>query len=328
MDAELIMTVKQMQDHNAWLDMRKQGIGGSDAGVIMGYNPWMSPFKLWMEKTGQVQTEDISGKSSVKAGVYLEPVVAQMFCDETGYKVERRGMMRNKTYKWMQANIDRLIPAKKNNLPEDIGLEIKTTNAFSAHDWDDDEVPDSYFLQCQHYMMVTGLKAWWIAVLIGGQDFRYKLIDRNEAQIKELFDAEKVFWEVNVLRNVAPDIDGSKATKAALDEKYSGGDAEAIDLPNEAGDILTMLDYYKGQEKDAKAKATACENKLKEMMQDHELAWYDGRKITWKSYKGKESIDKDALKKDHPDIAKKYVKTSKPSRKFIVGKKPDEQTNP
>ena len=42
MDAELIMTVKQMQNHDAWLDMRKQGIGGSDAGAIMGYNPWTS----------------------------------------------------------------------------------------------------------------------------------------------------------------------------------------------------------------------------------------------------------------------------------------------
>ena len=60
MDAELIMTVKQMQDHSAWLDMRKQGIGGSDAGAIMGYNPWTSPFALWMEKTGQAEPEDIS----------------------------------------------------------------------------------------------------------------------------------------------------------------------------------------------------------------------------------------------------------------------------
>ena len=64
MDAELIMTVKQMQNHDAWLDMRKKGIGGSDAGAIMGYNPWTSPFALWMEKTGQTEPEDISQKPS------------------------------------------------------------------------------------------------------------------------------------------------------------------------------------------------------------------------------------------------------------------------
>ena len=65
MDAELIMTVKQMQDHNAWLDMRKQGIGGSDAGAIMGLNAYKSPYELWLEKT----VRDVAKRSvSVHAG--------------------------------------------------------------------------------------------------------------------------------------------------------------------------------------------------------------------------------------------------------------------
>lgn len=61
-NCERVMTVNQMQDRDAWLKIRTSGIGGSDAGTIMGSNPWKSPYQLWLEKTGQVEAEDISNK--------------------------------------------------------------------------------------------------------------------------------------------------------------------------------------------------------------------------------------------------------------------------
>lgn len=72
MNARLIMTVEEMQNHEAWLGMRNKGIGGSDAGVIMGDNQWKSKYQLWLEKTGQAEPEDISGKESVYWGTVLE----------------------------------------------------------------------------------------------------------------------------------------------------------------------------------------------------------------------------------------------------------------
>ena len=53
MDAQLIMNVHQMQDRAAWLKLRNEGIGGSDAGTIVGDNTWKSPYALWLEKTGR-----------------------------------------------------------------------------------------------------------------------------------------------------------------------------------------------------------------------------------------------------------------------------------
>lgn len=324
MDAELIMTVKEMEDRNAWLKMRMAGIGGSDAGAIMGYSKWSSPFKLWLEKTGQVEPEDISKKPSVQAGIRLEPVVADWFADVTGLHVERRGMMRSKKYPWLLANIDRLIPGKKNGKGEDIGLEIKTTNAFSAHEWDEDQIPDSYLLQCQHYMMATGLKGWWIAVLIGGQNFRKKYIPRNDAQIKELFEAEQEFWEVNVQKGVMPPIDGSNATADMLKAKYQGGQMKPVELPSEAADIVTIIDEYKARKKEIEGDITLQENRLKAMMGDNEIAMVGDRKITWKTYDGQVKIDKDALKKDMPEVFARYGKVGVPLRKFLIAKKKGE----
>lgn len=318
MDAELIMNVKEMQDRKAWLQLRKQGIGGSDAGTIMGYNPWSSPFKLWLEKTGQVEPEDISSKPSVQAGIRLEPVVADWFADETGLKVERRGMMRNKTYPWMQANIDRLIPGKKNGLDADIGLEIKTTNAFSAHEWDGDDLPASYLLQCQHYMMATGLKGWWIAVLIGGQDFRKKYIPRNDEQIKALFDAEKEFWDVNVKMGIVPDIDGSYVTAQMLGKQYPGGRDDVLDLPGDALDIIKLIDDYKARQKEIGEALEAQENRLKAMMGDNEVATVGTYKVAWKTRAGRKTFDTKRFKGDHLDLYDDYVKVGEPTREKHV----------
>ena len=81
---KIILTAKQGEDRNKWLAVRNQGIGGSDAGTILGLNPYKKPYELWLEKTGAKEPEDISEKEAVKAGVYLEPVIAQWYTDETG----------------------------------------------------------------------------------------------------------------------------------------------------------------------------------------------------------------------------------------------------
>ena len=117
MDAELIMTVKETEDRNAWLKMRTQGIGGSDASIIAGMNRWKSPFQLWQEKTGQVEPEELDDNEYIYWGRVLEQAVADRFSELTGKKVHKQGMLRNKEYPWMLANVDRMV------VGEDAGLE-------------------------------------------------------------------------------------------------------------------------------------------------------------------------------------------------------------
>lgn len=49
-NCDLILSVKDAEDHEKWLEARALGIGGSDAAVIMGMNPYKSPYQLWLEK--------------------------------------------------------------------------------------------------------------------------------------------------------------------------------------------------------------------------------------------------------------------------------------
>ena len=113
MNAKLIMTVEEMEDRDIWAKLRNSGIGGSDAAVIAGLNRWKSPYQLWLEKTGQVEPEDLSNNEYVYWGTVLEQVVADRFCELTGKKVYRKGMMQNANDEWMLANVDRLVVGEK-----------------------------------------------------------------------------------------------------------------------------------------------------------------------------------------------------------------------
>lgn len=65
MAIKLIMTAEQMKDEQAWLTLRNKYIGGSDAGCVLGFNKWKSPYELFLEKTGKKEPEDLSNNLRV-----------------------------------------------------------------------------------------------------------------------------------------------------------------------------------------------------------------------------------------------------------------------
>lgn len=319
MDAKLIMTVSEMEDRKAWLKMRTLGIGGSDASIIAGMNRWKSPFQLWQEKTGQIEPEELDDNEYIYWGRVLEQAVADRFSELTGKQVHKQGMLQNKDYPWMLANVDRMI------VGENAGLECKTTNSFAGKQWDGDNLPDAYYLQCQHYMMATGLEKWYIACLIGGNHFVWKPIERNEEDIHALFNLEKKFWEINVQKGVMPDVDGTDSCTQALRERFPGGNVEEIELPSDAEQILKDLDMYQESAKQSKEKIAELKNKLALMLGDHEAGFCGDRLITWKTQKGRVTVDGKALKKEMPEIFDKYSKVGKPTRNIKISQKKEDK---
>ena len=305
--AKLIMTVEQMQNRDAWLEIREHGIGGSDASVIVGLNRWKSPWQLWMEKTGQAEPEDISDKESVYWGTQLEDLVAREFSKRTGKKVQRRGVMQHDEYPFMLASVDRMI------VGENAGLECKTASGFLAREWVDDEIPDAYYVQCQHYLAVTGADRWYIAVLIGGQKFIWKEVPRSEKDIAVLIAAEVDFWH-KVETGELPPVDGTESCKKALSDHFSGGGGK-VELPEDADEIVRTIDELEETAKQLKGKLEYNKNKLRMYMGDAESAMTaDGRKVTWKTQAGKMTIDSKRLKAEKPDIYEKYVRQGAPMR--------------
>ena len=305
--AKLIMTVEQMQDKAAWLEARNKGIGGSDASVIVGLNSWKSPFQLWLEKTGQTEPEDLSDNEYVYWGTTLEEVVAREFTIRTGKKVVRRGLLQHDDIPYLLASVDRLV------VGEDAGLECKTANGFAAKAWDGDNVPDAYYVQCQHYMAVTGAQTWYIAALIGGNHFVWKEIPRNEDDIKALLEAEAEFWR-KVETKEMPDVDGSESCTHALAEKFSGG-GPAIELPSEADESLDKIAELEDIKKSIDEQIEAHKNGLRMMLGDAEAGTTaSGRRVTWKTQAGRTTIDSKRLKAEKPEVWEAYSKQGNPTR--------------
>lgn len=305
--AKLIMTVAEMADEKKWLDARREGIGGSDASVIVGLNRWKSPFQLWLEKTGKAEPEDLSDNEYVYWGKVLEEAVAQRFCELTGKKVQRRGLLQMDEYPFILASVDRMV------VGENAGLECKTCNGFAAKEWEDDEVPAAYYVQCQHYMMVTGCDRWYIAVLIGGNRFVWKEIPRNDNEIDLLLEAEVDFWN-KVTTGTMPEVDGSESCKDALAAEFRGGVTEPLTLPEAATVIVERIQELDTVKKNTEEDIEHYKNQLRRIMGDYELGYAGDYKVSWKSQAGRTNIDSKALKAKEPEIYAKYAKQGKPTR--------------
>lgn len=163
-----------------WLEVRRQGVGGSDAAAIIGCNDYSSPYTVWLDKTGRLPEKEPT--EAMRQGTDLEDYVAKRFAEKTGKKVRRKNdTLRNPKYPFALANVDRWV------VGENAGLECKTANTLNYAKFRDGEFPANYYVQCMHYMAVTGADRWYLAVLVFGREFIVFELERDEELIDWLY---------------------------------------------------------------------------------------------------------------------------------------------
>lgn len=211
--------------HDEWLAKRRESIGGSDAGALLGLNKFTSPYALWAEKTGKVVPKDISDREAVRLGHDLEDYVAKRFTEATGKKVRRENhFILNDEYPFAHALPDRMV------IGEDAGLECKTTSSWEiVRQCEAGQFPDAWYCQTMHYMMVTGARKWYLAVLCFGRGFYWFEIERSDNEIKALAEAEALFWR-HVKDEVPPPADGTESTQEAIRAIYAESSGTSVDL--------------------------------------------------------------------------------------------------
>ncbi len=210
-----------------------------------------------LEKTGQSYSED-QGNEAAYFGTLLEDMVAKEFEVRTGKKVRRNNfMLQHPEHEFIMANIDRKV------VGENALLECKTASAYLAKDWEDDEIPEPYLVQVQHYLGVTGYEKAYIAVLIGGQRFVWKEIERDEELIDMIFEAEVHFWNYHVLGNNPPALDGSSAAEQYLKERYERSEQnKVVDLGYEFQDKIRHYNELKESIKQLQEQKSRLNTKL------------------------------------------------------------------
>lgn len=262
--------------HEEWLDIRKKSIGGSEIAAVIGMNRWKTQFAVWAEKTGRIDSS-VQQSESMYWGIVMESILRQEFSKRTGYAVkEAHYIFASIDNPFMTANIDGYVDLGNG---EYAVLEIKTAGNYAESDWNDG-CPIEYFCQVQHYLYITGMKKAFIAVLIGGNQFKYLEINRDEDTIQTIICCAKQFWNL-VQTDIPPAVtDKDNSILATL---YPTAKDVTVKMPKEYKDVLRQYTEAKQAIEVAKKAKEEAEAKLKVFMKDSDTAVIDGYKISWKS---------------------------------------------
>lgn len=242
-DSTLILRADAPQE--AWLEARTQGLGGSDISGIVGLNKWNPAYRVWLSKIGEAP--EVKMSQALRMGKLMEPILKQMFTEDTGIRVRASGLMRSKEHPFMQVTVD--------GLTEDGGIfESKTSTGWLSSEWEDDQVPDHAELQVQHGMAVTGRSHAWVVGLLDGREWFIRRIERDDALIAQIIDIERDFWTNHVLTRIEPPV--NHMAMDTLKERYSEADLAKF-VPVELNVLQALKDRYDAAGLDVKAAEAA-----------------------------------------------------------------------
>lgn len=258
------------------IENRNGYIGGSDIGTIMGVNQWKSPYTLWAEKTGLIEVEDISDNDAVWFGVMEEDIVAKRFMMKTELKVKKSNYAYGcKEYPYLRGHVDRIAAKGK------WGLEIKTTSSWNKTKYDEGEVPESHWWQCQFYMFLSGWDTWYLATKRDNRFYITK-ISRDDEAIERMLDACEDFWN-HVQSGEPVEIDGSDSTQSTLEQMYpEEHQGETVNLDSQEETLIALLELAT-HEKNMKELKTKYQNEIKAVLGDAERGETGQFTVSWKA---------------------------------------------
>lgn len=311
--------------HDSWLNVRKQGIGSSDAAAAVGLNPYQSMLELWMIKTGrdnQMPKPNLDDESSpMYWGKILEPIVAQHYSKRTGHKVRRINAVLqhpDPDKSWMLANLDySIVSSGQSDQPVHI-LECKTAGEHGAKLWKHG-IPEYVQCQVQHQLAVTGKQAADVCVLICGQEIRIYRIERDDELIAKLIQLERQFWHY-VETDSAPPADGSESAAQALQALYPKDKAKTIDFRDNPALEISFTGLVKLKtEIEAKQQAhDQLKQQIQQAMGNASKALFNHGTVTWKKSSDSTTLDSKRLLQIQPSLLQRYPLHKSGSRRFVV----------
>lgn len=291
---------------------RRDKIGGSEAAAACGVDPYRSRVMLWAEKTGRIERPETE---AMRWGTLLEPVVYA--------ELERRGIelmpcpaeeWRHDSIPWLTGHPDAFAVLDG----ERAVCEVKTTGAWTAHDWTSDVgAPLNALMQVHHYFVLTGLRIGLLACLVAGQRLELREVRRDEAVIEEMLALEEDFLRY-VRTDRPPPPDGSDSAHDAIRALHPTGNGKTVRLSGETWRDVLELRERKAQAATVKAQAAELQQRIELAMGDaeHAVSPYDTPAARWVNVESTR-LDTKALKAARPDVYAEFaVPTS--TRRFTL----------
>ncbi len=318
--AKRLANTKQL-NYQQWLEIRKQGIGSSDAATACGLNPYMSMLELWMIKTGRMQQnieDESAGYAPLYWGKQLEPLVAEYYSMHTNNKVRRVNAVLqhpDEDKQFMLANLDYAVVGSD----EVQILECKTVGEYGAKLWRDG-VPLYVLCQVQHQLAVTGKQAAHICALICGHETKIYKVTRNETVIQHIINAERHFWQC-VESGIPPSVDASDSAAKALQQLYPEQiplTVEDLSQNEQANYLFNQLLEERHRLEQHQQYFDELKHQIQMLMKDAERAVFTGGSVTWKKAQDATTLNSKALLKQYPEYLQQFPQTKVGTRRFQI----------
>jgi len=164
---------------------RQKHIGGSDVRIIMG-NDEPALIRLWREKRGEVEPEDLSGNLIVQLGLATEDLNRRWYEANTGQVItDIQKRIRHPVLRWMGATLDGRVQGS------DAVFEAKFMLPWS---FSEEAAATKYVAQLQHNMWVANTKTSVLSIITGGGKWVEIKVSADPLYQHLLFTAEKKFW--------------------------------------------------------------------------------------------------------------------------------------
>lgn len=255
-----------------WLAERRYCVGASESAALVIPNyKWKSPYALYVSKVADSVPAWRESMPQRLGKAFESAIIAEAAKTLGDLTAEKWTICKSKARPWMSCSRD----AYGHDDLGPFGVDAKFVGADRAEEWENGQVPLAYNVQCQSSMAVTGWSRWFLAVAIGNRDFKVVEVPRHDAFIdRVLIPAIDHFWLENVVKRVAPPMDGSESTKAAVAAMYPDAeDGVEIVLPPEA--ITYASEMARLDEEAALLKDRANLNRymIKALIGDASIGW-------------------------------------------------------
>jgi predicted phage-related endonuclease len=164
---------------------RRGFIGGSDARIIMGGDE-KALIRLWREKRGEIEPEDLTGNLVVQLGLATEELNRRWYQANTGQLVtDVQKRVRHPALRWMGATLDGRVEGS------DAVFEAKFMLPWS---FSEEAAAEKYMAQLQHNMWVVAARAAVLSVITGGGKWVEILAHADPLYQHLIVTAERKFW--------------------------------------------------------------------------------------------------------------------------------------
>lgn len=299
-----------------WLAERTKGIGSSDVAAIIGADPYRNALDVWLSKTGR----DSAGIETrpMRLGLKLEPIILGEFIEETGLDAVRDGVLaRHATCPIALATPDAKLTARP------AGVELKAPGLRQASHWGrswGNEYPEHYLAQCAWQMAVLDRDEWYLAALLGGQDFRVYHIRRDRELEAGLLEAAKRFWRDHVIADRAPALDDSETARRYVESRFPISRGPLRSPTDEGAALVAELSEARARARAAESDENRVGNLLRESIGEDEGIEEKGLyKVSWKSQRGRTTTDWEAVARTFcppADLISQHTATGAPMRVF------------